>query len=108
MIPITSTAFEVSPMKYVGYEIAQVATIKCSTGTDTIPITDPDTLSELRGEVIETFFTLYGRFRDGKLLLADAICDSTDFDRVLQVYSRITGNQATLSPPAGYLIQLPA
>ena len=95
-------------MKYVGYEIAQVATIKCSTGTDTIPITDPDTLSELRGEVIETFFTLYGRFRDGKLLLADAICDSTDFDRVLQVYSMITGNQATLSPPAGYLIQLPA
>lgn len=95
-------------MKYVGYEIAQVATIKCQTGTDTIPITDPDTLRELEGKVIETFFTLYGRFRDGKLLLADAICDSTDFDRVLQVYSRITGNQAKLSPPSGYLIQLPA
>lgn len=95
-------------MKYVGYEIAQVVIVDFGNGAETIKITDPDQLSELDGEVIDTFFTLFACYRDGKSLLADELCDSADFGRVLQVYSRITGNEAKLSPPSGYLIQLPA
>lgn len=95
-------------MKYAGYEIAQVAIVDFGNGPETIKITDPDQIGDLEDDVIDSFFTLFGCYRDGKSLLTDDLFDSADFDRVLQVYSRITGNEAKLSPPSGHLIKLPS
>lgn len=95
-------------MKYSGYTIVQVGIVDFGNGEEIIDITDPDTLNELEDDIIDTYFNLFGHYYVGLNKHTDDIFKSTDFDQVLQVYSRITGHTPKLSQPSGFVIELPS
>lgn len=95
-------------MKYSGYTIVQVGIVDFGNGEEIINITDPDTLNELEDDIIDTYFNLFGYYYVGFNRHTDDLFKSTDFDQVLQVYSRITGHTPKLSQPSGLGIKLPS
>lgn len=91
--------------RYEYYEISQV--FPDSDGGGLRLVTEDD-LDLIERKSLETFFTLYGRFADDDVMLADAIFDSNSFERCLEVYNRITGRGVVCNPIPGCTLQLPS